>query len=370
MENKLFEELDGLNIKDTTLLLDKHINLSVDYFTKKRIEKSIKKKIGYDNMSNMLAQKINDILGGIFMKRKIALALGVCTILGSGGGAYAYVKTPVAYVSMDINPSVELGVNVFNKVVSVEAYNKDGEKILEGTNLVRSEVDHAINIVISNAISEGYIKEDGSSSIEITTSTDKEKVATQLDESLKEVVDETLNDNNVEAEVETEKVAIARRDEARKLGITPGKLNIIQKLKELDSTINVEDYKDSSVKDIQKKTKELRKNNESDEVTTDQSTNIDTNTNAVNNENIDNSSNIGNSKKEENSNSNSKKDESNNANDTEKDTTTKSEKQNNSNNLNLQNNNNSNSQNNNSSNSQSNNNSNSQNNSSNKEKNN
>ena len=214
---------------------------------------------------NIIKDKINNILGGIFMKKKIALALSVGVILSLAGGGYAYAKTPVAYVSMDINPSVELGVNAFDKVVSVEAYNEDGEKILEGTDLVNSDIDDAVSTVISNAISEGYINEDGSSAIEITTSTDKENVATELDESLKEVADETLNENNVEAEVETENVALARRDEARKLGITPGKLNLIQKLQELDSTINVEDYKDSSVKDIQKKTKELRKNNKSDE---------------------------------------------------------------------------------------------------------
>ena len=347
MENKLFEKLDGLNIENTNLLLDKDIKLSVDYFTRKRIEKSIMKKTSYYEKGNILIEKINDILGGIFMKRKIALALTIGVVLSSAGGGYtyAYAKPPVAYVSMDINPSVELGVNGFDKVTSVEAYNEDGEKILGGTDLVNSDVDDAIKIVILNAISEGYINEDGLSAIEITTSADKEDVATKLNESLKEIAEETLDNNNVEAEVETEKVGLARRAEARELGITPGKLNLIQKLQELDATINVEDYKESSVKDIQKKTKELRKNNVIDEVAKDEITNTDVDTDVVNEENTDNSANNGNSKKEENNNSNSNKNESSRESDTEKDITIKSEKQNN-NNLNLQNNNDSSSQNN------------------------
>ena len=49
MDDKLFDILDDLNIRDTKLLLDKDINLSVDSFTRKRIEKSIKKKTGYYN---------------------------------------------------------------------------------------------------------------------------------------------------------------------------------------------------------------------------------------------------------------------------------------------------------------------------------
>ncbi|MCE5221244.1 MAG: hypothetical protein LLF98_08240 [Clostridium sp.] len=370
MENKLFEELDNLNIKNTTLLLDEDINLSIDYLTRKRIEKSIKKKIGHYEKSNIRIEKINDILGEIFMKRKIALALSVGVVLSLGGGVYAHAKTtPVAYVSVDINPSVELGVNAFDEVVSTEAYNEDGKKVLEGTNLVNSDVDDAVSTVISNAISDGYITQDATTTsavaVEITTSTDKENVATELNESLKEVADKTLDNNNVDAEVETEKVALARRDEARKLGITPGKLNLIQKLQELDPTITVEDYKDSSVKDIQKKAKELRKDNKSNAVTTEENTNTtDTSTDVTADENINTSSNNnGNSKKEEHSNSNSIKEESNSSNDKEKDTITIPSKQNNSNNLNSQNNNSNNS------NPEKNNNSKSQNNSSNKEKN-
>ena len=354
MEKVLFEKLDNLNIKDTTLLLDEDINLSVDYFTKKRIEKSIMKKSGIDKDNNNLTQKMNDILGGIFMKRKIAVALSAGLIFSLAGGGYAYAKTPVAYVSMDINPSVEIAINVFDKVVSVEAYNEDGKNILEGTNLVNANVEDAVSTVICNAISEGYIKEDGSSAIEITTATDKEKVAAELDETLKEVADETLSDNNKEAKVETENVALARRDEARKLGITPGKLNIIQKLQALDPTITVEDYKDSSVKDIQKKAKELRKDIKKDEVdstndentsidTKDESTNIDTNIDAVNEEKNNSSSN----NNKENNISKNQKDENINKNDKEEDATNKSENKNNGNDLNQEKSNNSNSQNNN-----------------------
>jgi hypothetical protein len=349
MDGKLFEELDGLDIGDTNLLLDKDIKLSIDSFTRKRIEKSIKKKTGYYSENNIHKNKIKDILGTIIMKKNIALALSVGVILSLAGGGYAYAKAPIAYVSMDINPSVELGVNAFDKVVSVEAYNEDGKKILEGTNLLNSNVNDAVSTVISNSISDGYIKADGSSSIEITTSTDKESVATELDDSLKKAAEETLSDNKVEAEIESEKVTLARRDEARKLGITPGKLNLIQKLQELDPTISVEDYKFSSVKDIQKKTKELRKNNKFDETMIDNSISTeidkDTNTDIVNEENTkeatlskttadsEGGTSVETKKNNNSSNNKDKKEENSNANE-EKKTVTINEKQNNGKNVN------------------------------------
>lgn len=278
MEDKLYEKLDQLDIQDINLLLNEEIQLSLDTFTRKRIEKAVKQKAGYYPENNKLKDKINDILGGLIMKRKMALALSGALLLSLGGGGYAYAKTtPVAYVSLDINPSVELAVNTFDQVVSAEAYNEDGKKVLEGTNLVNTNVDKAVSTVISNAIADGYVKEDGTSGIEITTSTDKESVADKLEDTLKEAASKTLDNNNVEATVETENVALERRDEARKLGITPGKLNLIQKLQALDPSIKVEDYKASSVKDIMKKTKELRKaNKQAEENSTDNTQNTTT----------------------------------------------------------------------------------------------
>ena len=352
MEDKLLEILDDLNIKDTELLLDKNIGFSVDLATRKRIEKLVMKKAGYYKEKSVNKNKINNIIGGILMKKKIALALSAAVVLSLAGGGYAYAKTPVAYVSMDINPSVELGVNTFDTVVSVEAYNEDGKNILEGTDLVNVKVDDAVSTVISNAISDGYIKEDGSSVIEITTSTDKTTgAAVELNESLKNVVDETLSNNDIQAEVETENVALARRDEARKLGITPGKLNLIQKLQALDPTITVENYKNSSVKEIQKKTKELRKNN-SLEITSEDGTSTTTTTNTTDRnteavtstETTDNSDKAAIVKIEKNNNSfnnkvnngNSKKEENINVNQEQKISETAIEKKNNSDNSNSQ----------------------------------
>jgi len=348
--DKLFEILDDLNIRDTKLLLYKDINISMASSARKRIEKSVKKKIGYYNDNNMIINRVNDILGRIFMKKKMSLALSAGLILSLAGGGYAYAKTPVGYVSMDINPSIELGVNAFDKVVSVEAYNEDGKKILECTNLINYDIKNAVDTVVANAISDGYIKEDGSSAIEITTATDKDAVATKLRDSLKEAADKTLHNNDVEAEVETENVALARRDEARKLGITPGKLNLIQKIQELDPTINVEDYKSSSVKEIQKKTIELRKNNKITETSTDDSdktSDIVTEENNNSSDSKDNNNSSGNDKKEENINSNKgnnntdatigKQNNSNNANEQGKKNNNSNLENNNNGNPNLQN---------------------------------
>ncbi|HVI42480.1 MAG TPA: anti-sigma factor domain-containing protein, partial [Anaerovoracaceae bacterium] len=56
-------------------------------------------------------------------------ALAVCTV-----GAFAYY-TPTDYVSLDVNPSVEYSVNVFDRILDVKAVNDDGEEILSSLDL-------------------------------------------------------------------------------------------------------------------------------------------------------------------------------------------------------------------------------------------
>ncbi len=43
--------------------------------------------------------------------------------------------TPVAFISIDINPSVELSLNTFDRVIDVTADNKDGAAIINSLNL-------------------------------------------------------------------------------------------------------------------------------------------------------------------------------------------------------------------------------------------
>ena len=59
--------------------------------------------------------------------RRAAAALAACLALAFAGfGGFAYAQ-PTTYVGIDINPSIELGVNRFGIVVRAEALNGDGD---------------------------------------------------------------------------------------------------------------------------------------------------------------------------------------------------------------------------------------------------
>jgi len=73
----------------------------------------------------------------IIMKEKrknnsklIRLGIGIAAAIAfSTTGAFAYSK-PTGYVSLDINPSIEYSINMFERVLEVKAVNEDGKEIL------------------------------------------------------------------------------------------------------------------------------------------------------------------------------------------------------------------------------------------------
>ena len=193
------------------------------------------------------------------MKRVIAAACAAVFVCAASIGAYAYYKTPISYLSLDINPSVELGVNAFGKVVSAMAYNSDGATILDGKNLFGSDVKNAVNLLVKSAAQKGFVAEDGSTVIAVTSETDNSTTAADLQDSAEQGADAAIKSEGDTASVVKENVALERREEAQELGITPGKLNLIQKLQALDSSITVDEYKDAKVTDIMNKFVELKK---------------------------------------------------------------------------------------------------------------
>jgi hypothetical protein len=193
------------------------------------------------------------------MRRLVIAACAAVVLCVLPIGGYAVYKTPTSYVSVDINPSVELGINAFGKVVSVTPYNADGEIVLGGLDLMNKNVESAVRLIVRSASQNGFIKDDGSTFISVTAETDSDTQARQLEADAETGAQDAIDQENDAATVETEHIGLDRRDDAIALGISPGKLNLIEKLQALDPAITVDAYKDATVSDIQKKFVELKK---------------------------------------------------------------------------------------------------------------
>lgn len=99
-----------------------------------------------------------------------------------------------AYVSLDINPAIELIVDSDNNVVSVRGENEDGQVLLyQEEGIVGVSVDVAIQKITDLAIEYGYLSEDNKVVDTLVTS-DSDKFATEILNKVNATVTATASD--------------------------------------------------------------------------------------------------------------------------------------------------------------------------------
>ena len=89
-----------------------------------------------------------------------AAAVTVCAAAVVFAGIKLYF-TPTTHINIDINPSLDLGINLFDRVVSVNALNNDGEKlIMEIPDIKFTAYDEALRRILGSESIEAMLSED------------------------------------------------------------------------------------------------------------------------------------------------------------------------------------------------------------------
>lgn len=215
------------------------------------------------NKGYTLGQEVNFMKTNSNFKKAATFAAAACFLLISGGSVFAY-NTPSLYVSLDVNPSIEFSVNMFNRVIKITGVNEDGTEIINEINidnLKNKNIADAVDLIVDEISNEGYLDSDDAGIVIATSSEDEDK-AEELAEELEDCVTEACDENSAEVTVNAEAVGKSRVDEARELGVTPGKLNLVEKLKESSEdpeSIDINEWLDKPVKEIMAEIKENRK---------------------------------------------------------------------------------------------------------------
>ncbi|GAA0772939.1 anti-sigma-I factor RsgI [Clostridium subterminale] len=220
---------------------------------------------------------------------KLVMCSALTAMIAIAGGItlWAY-KTPYSYVSLDVNPSIEYSLNRFDKVISVTAVNDDGQEILNELELDKLEnqnIEDAVAETVNQISEDGYfdnsIDNDIEGGIIIATSGEDLEKSDELAEKLQKSLENEIEEIGGDIKLETISVGLERVQKAKELGVTPGKLNLVEKLQNSSTdpeSIIVEEWLNKPVKDIMSAIKENKKakveqNETSDEdETTEEST--------------------------------------------------------------------------------------------------
>ena len=169
-------------------------------------------------------------------------------LVGVGGHNLYFTETSI--ISIDINPSFEMGINKFDRVIRVSGYNGDGLEVLNSVNLRHKVYTEAINDLLTNESLAAYLEtEEEEVWVKVAVhSGTAEKSDTISETIIKEV--ESLPVQQQALKVECEIVTQELIYEARAHDMTPGKYAEIIELQELVPEIAIDDYRDKSIREL------------------------------------------------------------------------------------------------------------------------
>lgn len=85
-----------------------------------------------------------------FSHARPLLSLAACLLLVVCLGLWKVWFTPVSVISIDINPSLELELNRFDRVISVEGYNEDGQALADSLSVQFLNYQDALEEILSS----------------------------------------------------------------------------------------------------------------------------------------------------------------------------------------------------------------------------
>lgn len=161
---------------------------------------------------------------------KTVSALAACFLLCFISLALLSIRAN-ATIYLDVNPSVELNINCFDRVVSAQASNADGEAILKDMDLKNTRLNVALNAILGSMVRCGYLSE-SSGTILISVECPNQERADQLRQDVssrvKQDMDSMIHTGTVlSQEVQSDDTL---EDLAQQYNITQGKAALIQEL--------------------------------------------------------------------------------------------------------------------------------------------
>ncbi len=184
-----------------------------------------------------------------YLKKAIPMVAAVFVMAFLGIGVYSWT-IPVQYINIDINPSVELVINRYDRIIQFNPLNDDGEKLLKSVDLQLKKYEKGVNAVIESAKDLGYLEDEGDVLISVSSSNSELRQKTQAE-----------IEEKVTQEAEVLIFDASEHERSVREGLSPGKSQIISKVMESGTNLTEEELAAAPVKDLMLRVKENRKMN-------------------------------------------------------------------------------------------------------------
>ncbi len=175
------------------------------------------------------------------VRRTAVSAAALVLVIAAGVSGWKLYYTPTYAISIDINPSLELNVNRFDRVVDVTGYNEAGVELADSLELKNLRYNDAVNTILTSDPVQGYTGDDA----ELVFA-----VSCENDTKASEITAELENCHSGGLQPHCYKLSLTETEAAHELGLTPGKYAAYEELKQYDPDVTADEVQNMTMREI------------------------------------------------------------------------------------------------------------------------
>lgn len=186
--------------------------------------------------------------------------IAACIIIFIGGTNVRAYYAPYGYLNVDINPSIQLEFNKFERVLSVKALNEDGQKVLDKVpNYKNTKLEEVTQDIVEEAYDFQYINTSEENNVVLSLYSPDNKKITKIQNKIDTAINNYLANKKINANLLHEIATKENISKAKEQNVSVGKLIMFDKLKEVKPEITLTEANEMSMKDILKTINEAAK---------------------------------------------------------------------------------------------------------------
>jgi hypothetical protein len=147
------------------------------------------------------------------------------------------------YITVDINPSIEIQADEMGNIVSYRPLNVDAALLLEDYVFENDNVTEMIKSIITLAEENGYLSEDNQNQVHISAYNENTQKEEKINREIKDYF-------QYRSDVIVKEIAASIREKARTYRISPHKMELIESILQENSEADIDDMKKKSVPEL------------------------------------------------------------------------------------------------------------------------
>lgn len=174
---------------------------------------------------------------------RYAFATALCILLLTPAVGWFYMnRLPDSTIMLDVNPSLSIITNRYNKVISVVGLNEDAKELLKNPDYKDSELENTVLEILDDLVNESYLTTDKNTILVTVIQKNSQKA-----EALRTLIDLTIQDGlkarNITPVILSQKIKreAKRSDLAGRYHISEGKLKLIQEILSVNESYSEEE---------------------------------------------------------------------------------------------------------------------------------